>query len=548
MGLMALTFQQRLVSNRNGDAVTVTGGTGPNVEFGTGFPGNQNPQTGDPLWEAGETGGVKITGIPTPTFENPNSSLAVNKGYVDQRDEEIRQDIIELEQEIDSIAPSVERGEWQYSDTGLATNAGSYSMNTDTLVDGLGDPADIFAAVENIVINEKDKAGTIHSFANVEVGQLLEIFEETDADYGLYTILDVTQQIGGGVGAIPAYTYWSFDVALVRTGQGDTASGLVKSGDEMTGELELSTEQADNTTDYNVPAAGTKHIRFVTKRLDTGSTYPVWLYQPGYGNYLMCSGSLMARDNLYTNKYIFATSYNSDGTRTTKNPRIYFNRDTSSGNVLSEYGALRWSANDRVYWDNDKVEVSKTPLVLDGSLATEDTHAIHKGYVDEQIAELLAKIEELEMSGGQSENIRIGTFKVGYPRSGTSTPMWKQIGFNELITSSTPWYPSTQQNWKQADFYFYICLPNEYQMNPTGGYIISQPESGRYPRNSDVCNMTFDAVESHPLQDNSTTHTVWKLGQIPTDHKGTGGALQEFAAQSSVVLTFYGGSMTKKTS
>ena len=85
-------------------------------------------------------------------------------------------------------------------------------------------------------------------------------------------------------------------------------------------------------------------------------------------------------------------------------------------------------------------------------------------------------------------------------------------------------------------------------MNPTGGYIISQPESGRYPRNSDVCNMTFDAVESHPLQDTSTTHTVWKLGQIPTDHKGTGGALQEFANQSSVIITFYGGSMTKKTS
>ena len=490
----------------------------------------------------------------------------VTKKYVDETDEELRQDIIELEQEIDSIAPSVERGEWQYSDTGLATNSGSYSMNTDTWDNGLGDPADIFAAVENIVINEKDKAGTIHSFDNVELGQLLEIFEETDADYGLYTILDVNRQTGGGTGVIPAYTYWSFDVALVRTGQGDTASGLarfkifsppeggtadgfvLKSGDEMTGELELSTEQADNTTDYNVPAAGTKHIRFVTKRLDTGSTYPVWLYQPGYGNYLMCSGSLMARDNLYTSKYIFATSYNSDGTRTTKNPRIYFNRDTSSGNVLSEYGALRWSANDRVYWDNDKVEVSKTPLVLDGSLATDATHAIHKGYVDEQIAELLAKIEELEMSGAQPEHHRIGTFKVGYPRSGTSTPMWKQIGFNELITSTQSWYPSSQQNWKQADFYFYICLPNEYQMNPTGGYIISQPESGRYPRNTDVCNMTFDAVESHPLQDNSTTHTVWKLGQIPTDHKGTGAALQEFANQSSVILTFYGGSMTKKTS
>ena len=162
---------------------------------------------------------------------------------------------LELEQEIDAIAPSVERGEWEYSDTGLATNAGTYSMNTDTLDAGLGDPANIFAAVENIVINEKDKAGTIHSFANVEVGQLLEVFEAADSDYGLYEILDVTEQTGGGTGPIPAYTYWSFDVALVRTGQGDTASGLarfkifsppeggtadgfvMKSGDNMTGGL-----------------------------------------------------------------------------------------------------------------------------------------------------------------------------------------------------------------------------------------------------------------------------------------------------------------------
>ena len=201
------------------------------------------------------------------TYLEPTSPNGItNKKYVDAADEELRQDIIELEQEIDSIAPSVERGEWQYTDTGIPTNAGSYSMNTDTWDEGLGDPADIFAAVQNIVLNEKDKAGTIHSFDDVELGQLLEVFEETSADYGLYKILDVNRQSGGGTGNVPPYTYWSFDVALVRTGQGDKASGLarfkifsppsggtadgfvLKSGDEMSGDLTIKVEQHSSAT------------------------------------------------------------------------------------------------------------------------------------------------------------------------------------------------------------------------------------------------------------------------------------------------------------
>ena len=240
-----------VVGNRNGDMVTFTGGTGPAIEFGSGFPGNQDKVA------SGDEGKVRIKGIATPDFETADPDTAVNKRYVDERDELLRQDIIELEQEIDAIAPSVERGEWTYSDTGIASSAGSYSMNTDTLDAGLGDPADIFAAVENVVINEKDKAGTIHSFANVEVGQLLEIFEAADSDYGLYEILDVTEQTGGGTGPIPAYTYWSLDVALVRTGQGHKASGLarfkifsppeggtadgfvLKSGDTITGPITI---------------------------------------------------------------------------------------------------------------------------------------------------------------------------------------------------------------------------------------------------------------------------------------------------------------------
>ena len=47
--------------------------------------------------------------IPTPSFIDSPGDIAVNKEYVDERDEILlRQDIIELEEEIDAIAPSLE--------------------------------------------------------------------------------------------------------------------------------------------------------------------------------------------------------------------------------------------------------------------------------------------------------------------------------------------------------------------------------------------------------------------------------------------------------
>ena len=150
------------------------------------------------------------------------------------------------------------------------------------------------------------------------------------------------------------------------------------------------------------------------------------------------------------------------------------------------------------------------------------------------------------MSGGQSTNYRFTSFRVAYPRS--NSQLEQQIGTNELLTSANPWVPGNQQNWKQADIYFYICLPNEWQVNPTGGYIISALDSGKYSRTQAVCNLTFSAVESRALNNTSTTHTVWKVEQIPTDHEVAGINLQEFSTQSSVILTFYGGSLTKKTS
>ena len=182
------------------------------------------------------------------------------------------------------------------------------------------------------------------------------------------------------------------------------------------------------------------------------------------------------------------------------------------------------------------------------SIQTQDSV---KAIIDDKIEELLARIEELEMaSGGQPENYRFTNLRVHYPRLG-NTELWKQMSENQVLTSIEPWIADSQQKWEQEDPLFYVCLSNEWKLNPTGGYIISQQDRATYPRDKDVCNLTFSAVDSHPMERNgvlSTTHTVWRVEQTPTERKGTGSAFQSFDTDSLVAVTFYGGSLTKVTS
>ena len=194
-------------------------------------------------------GGTQVTIQPPLKLntEGVEAEHAVTKGYVDNL-------VIELEEEIDAIAPSTERGHWAYTNTGVANLPGSYSMYSDMLSEGLGDVASIFAAVENFVINQRDLEGNNHAFNDVQPGQLLEVFEEGDSDYGLYEIIEVQQKEGG---TQTKFTYWSLDVKLVRTGSGDKAetrarfkifsppSGgeaggfVMKSGDTITGPITI---------------------------------------------------------------------------------------------------------------------------------------------------------------------------------------------------------------------------------------------------------------------------------------------------------------------
>ena len=242
------------VSNRNGDVVSIGGGTGPAISFGNGFPGNQDKVA------PGSEGGVKIKGIPTPDFLTADGDVAVNKQYVDERDAFLQNEIIELEEEIDAIAPSVERGKWRFTAVGTVAQPGQFTMYDDEF--GSGSPTGLFRNVKSIWFNQIDSEGTAHAFGDVDDGELLEIFIDGSPEFGLYEVKGQAHDETDG-----ASSFWVIDVNFIRTNEdttavapselcrfkifmaptgGDSSSFVMKTGDEMSGKLTLSNTYALN--------------------------------------------------------------------------------------------------------------------------------------------------------------------------------------------------------------------------------------------------------------------------------------------------------------
>ena len=120
----------------------------------------------------------------------------------------LQNDIIELEEEIDAIAPSVERGTWKFNLSGAVASRGQITM-----YDGMnktGSPIGLFKSAKSVWLNELDSDGTPHGFANVNEGDLIELFVQGEADYGLFTVVAIHDESDGDI------KYWVIDVDFVR--------------------------------------------------------------------------------------------------------------------------------------------------------------------------------------------------------------------------------------------------------------------------------------------------------------------------------------------
>ena len=252
-----------------------------------------------------------------------SSNNLVNKGYVDDKDELLRQDIIELEEEIDAIAPSVERGQFISTAYSNAPRDGEFMLATlagKTL--DYGDPA-----IALIQLSKVDNEGVAHTYADVEDGQLLQLFEDGNADYGLYLI----EAVAGNDD--PTMTAVTFTVSPV-SGSGEATEGdlarlkifsapsggsadgfVLKTGDEMSGKLTFKNNLEVTELDA---AAVPSRLTFKNKKSD-GTENTLHLWQAGVQSSLVTNADFKVKRSISTGDYI----YGWNGENSVLNPRIH---------------------------------------------------------------------------------------------------------------------------------------------------------------------------------------------------------------------------------
>ena len=204
--------------------------------------------------------------------EGAEDDEAVTKKYIDDMARHLQDEIVELEEEIDAIAPSVERGKWSFTAVGTVAQSGQFTMYDADF--GNGSPTGLFKSAKSIWFNELDLDGTPHSFANVKDGELLEIFIDGSPEYGLFSVVgEAHDETATGS------SFWVVDVEFVRTNEASTAVGpgeicrfkifeapsggeatsfVMKSGDTMSGNLNIDRSAESTETEAGLKLKGNR--------------------------------------------------------------------------------------------------------------------------------------------------------------------------------------------------------------------------------------------------------------------------------------------------
>ena len=108
--------------------------------------------------------------------------------------EENKQDIIELEEEIDALAPTFDRGQWDYKSPANPTD--SPEEATYFILDEAGAVATEFSKTAEILFHNNDVAEVTHTWAGIEEGQYIEVFDAEDEEFLLAEIDEVELEVG----------------------------------------------------------------------------------------------------------------------------------------------------------------------------------------------------------------------------------------------------------------------------------------------------------------------------------------------------------------
>jgi len=241
------------------------------------------------------TGGDIDIDAPTDDNEKVNRTIddaddikqITNKEYVDVKDEELRQNIIELEEEIDAIAPSVEYGTWEWVNP--SNNPRPPATGTFHLVDAAGDLTDEYKDVKFIKIHNDeylppgstDPVDT-HTWADADPGKLIQLFDKADPDFLLGEIVATTPdtdsvlievqlvQTSGVPNDNAVGGVYLSRVNIFAAPSGGTAGDFVKIiGDTMTGDLGINRSAGGPTS---TPGAAGRQATLRLKGDRTGTS------------------------------------------------------------------------------------------------------------------------------------------------------------------------------------------------------------------------------------------------------------------------------------
>ena len=498
------TYRNELkITKKDDDIVRVTSGANPQVVFNANIDRSNMPD------DKGIPKGVAIFGIPTPDKDLTPGNYAVNKEYIDQREAFLQNEIIELEEELDALAPSVERGKWTMNLTGIAANAGQMSLYDDDY-SNVGNPTGLFADVKSIWLNEIDNAGTPHGFAGVEAGEFIELFVEGDPDYGLYQVVDIHDETNG------AAQWWVIEVNFVRA---YTPTSATAPGDIIRVKIFKAPEGGDASTFLN--KYGDKVIDAVAN-VDYEWNKPVTFEtKEGAINFKTPSNQGV---NALTGRH-FAVK--TDLTTSSETAAFYV---SSKKDSISYKSLFRVRANGKVQAGPDD---------SDPFIATEDNDVTTKKYVDDKIEELLARIGELEMAGGVPRNYHFEQVQVreGYNWTGYANAFW--LWGDEWDQSSTQ--PGTSSRKLQ------IQLPNNsdgsprWLIKPQGHIIINDFE--QYYDQRKVGSIIFypGKIEVKEYRKSYGPQTYY---EITGDFAPTASEYSKYwSREAKVRMTFVGGSV-----
>ena len=266
----------------------------------------------------------------------------------------LQNEIIELEEEIDAIAPSVERGNWKFTAVGTVAQPGQFTMYDDDF--GSGSPTGLFGSVKSIWFNEIDADGGQHGFADIDDGELLEIFVDGSPEFGLYEVKGKAHDETEG-----ATSFWVIDVEFIRTNEDTTAVGpgelcrfkvfhaptggeagdfLMKTGDSMEGPGPLVFKNKQSSTSYNDPPSNTSYVKFENDNNGSKQSGGLWL--SGNNNVLVTNLNLMVRGSIWTDEYLYSRSSSSN-----RKPRI---------RLQSSTGSLQSDSTVAMSWDDSGIK------------------------------------------------------------------------------------------------------------------------------------------------------------------------------------------------